>query len=253
MTAMIGMKPSKRVSTDGVLLLILACLVGLAMAACASTTTPEALRTEPAATQLPNPASLNCVKQGGKLSILKRADGSEYGLCSFPDKSQCEEWALYRGECRRGDSTGQTTYSDPFAYCAAVGTIDEPDSRYRGAAVPYSIVRGMIRSGIVSADAPPEFKERAAWRCADGKVMVCHFGANLPCLEKVNVSRIPSSAIQDFCNANPGADTIPAAITGRATPYDWKCEGKRPTIARQLFRIDQQGYLADFWFPLTKE
>ncbi len=26
----------------------------------------------------------------------------------------------------------QATYSDPFAYCAAVGTIDAPDARYTG-------------------------------------------------------------------------------------------------------------------------
>jgi len=31
---------------------------------------------------------------------------------------------------------GQQTFSDPFAYCTAVGTIDQPDSRYVGPKIP---------------------------------------------------------------------------------------------------------------------
>ncbi len=36
-----------------------------------------------------------------------------------------------------------TTYTDPFAYCAAVRTIDAPDARYVGPAVPDAVVRGL--------------------------------------------------------------------------------------------------------------
>ena len=50
-------------------------------------------------TQIANPASVNCIKQGGTLSIQKSADGGEYGICVFADNRQCEEWALLRGEC----------------------------------------------------------------------------------------------------------------------------------------------------------
>lgn len=49
-----------------------------------------------------NPASVNCINQGGRLSIQKREDGGEYGICIFEDNGQCEEWALYRGECPAG-------------------------------------------------------------------------------------------------------------------------------------------------------
>jgi hypothetical protein len=51
---------------------------------------------------MPNPASENCVAQGGTVSIQKNTDGSEYGLCVFPDGKQCEEWAMLRGECPVG-------------------------------------------------------------------------------------------------------------------------------------------------------
>ena len=56
----------------------------------------------PPAAGIANPASENCVKQGGTVSIQKNSDGSEYGLCIFPDGKQCEEWAMQRGECPVG-------------------------------------------------------------------------------------------------------------------------------------------------------
>ena len=141
--------------------------------------------------------------------------------------------------------------SDPFAYCAAVGTIDAPDARYTGPQMPDSIVQGMIQQGIVSADAPPEFQKSAVWRCMNGQVWVCHFGANLPCQEKADVSKTPTPEMTDFCTANPAADVIPAAVTGRATVYEWKCSEGKPVVVQQVFQVDPQGFLANFWYELT--
>ncbi len=45
-----------------------------------------------------NPASKYCVDQGYKLEIRDEA-GGQVGYCIFPDGSECEEWAFYRGEC----------------------------------------------------------------------------------------------------------------------------------------------------------
>ena len=45
-----------------------------------------------------NPASKYCVEQGYKLEIRDEA-GGQVGYCIFPDGSECEEWAFYRGEC----------------------------------------------------------------------------------------------------------------------------------------------------------
>jgi putative hemolysin len=53
-------------------------------------------------TAIANPASVNCLNKGGALSIQKRGDGGEYGICIFEDKCQCEEWAMFRGECPVG-------------------------------------------------------------------------------------------------------------------------------------------------------
>ena len=47
---------------------------------------------------MPNPASVHCADEGGKLEIRDEA-GGQVGYCMFPDGSECEEWAFFRGEC----------------------------------------------------------------------------------------------------------------------------------------------------------
>jgi hypothetical protein len=76
----------------------------------------------PAATSsIANPASTNCIKQGGKSVIQTRGDGSQYGICVFEDNKQCEEWALFRGECPAGGLkiTGYVTIA--AQYCVITG------------------------------------------------------------------------------------------------------------------------------------
>ena len=51
---------------------------------------------------MPNPASVYCETQGNKLEIRTAADGSQIGACVFPDGSECDEWAYFRGECGPG-------------------------------------------------------------------------------------------------------------------------------------------------------
>ena len=74
-------------------LIFLACLAGLMAAAC---TTQQ--------TGLPNPASVYCEENGGRLDLRTSEDDSVAGVCVFPDGSECDEWAFYRGTCAPGDS-----------------------------------------------------------------------------------------------------------------------------------------------------
>jgi len=50
--------------------------------------------------QIANPASTYCLNNGGKLEIRSDASGNQTGYCIFPDKSECEEWAFFRNECK---------------------------------------------------------------------------------------------------------------------------------------------------------
>lgn len=46
-----------------------------------------------------NPASTYCVEQGGTSEIRTAGDGSQSGVCLFPNGSECDEWAFFREEC----------------------------------------------------------------------------------------------------------------------------------------------------------
>ncbi len=75
-------------------------LAAVLLAACTSVQ-PE---TEQQEVGMPNPASVFCEENGGTLEMREDAAGGQYGVCIFPDGSECEEWAYFRGECSPGDS-----------------------------------------------------------------------------------------------------------------------------------------------------
>lgn len=200
-------------------------------------------------TRIANPASVHCIRSGGKLVIRRNKDGGEYGVCVFEDNRECEEWALFRGECPVGGLDVKTfTTDDPFKYCAVIGTIDIPDARYTGKGTPDPIVERMIKEGILSADAPVQFQRNFVWRCMDHRVWVCVYGANIPCTEKADTSKVPSPEMIDYCGANPSTDNIPAYVTGRKTVYAWRCAGGNPRIDRQIHQVDHEGYIKTYWY-----
>lgn len=89
--------------------IIIFTIILTALTAC---TTRQAQPPEPVATDIPqanmpNPASVYCEQNGNILEIRTAEDGSQSGVCIFPDGSICDEWAYYRGEC------GPTTQKSP--------------------------------------------------------------------------------------------------------------------------------------------
>jgi Tol biopolymer transport system component/putative hemolysin len=73
-------------------------------------------------TGLANPASVYCEEQGYTLEIRTDENG-EYGVCIFPDGSECEEWAFYRGECKQASaSTSETGAERPTVVPPATAT-----------------------------------------------------------------------------------------------------------------------------------
>jgi len=101
-------------------LLLLAIFVG----ACSSPQNPPQPTAAPTAAPssgIANPASVNCEKVGGKTSIQTRADGAQYGICVFAGNKQCEEWALFRGDCPAG-GVDISAYVTPAAqFCVISG------------------------------------------------------------------------------------------------------------------------------------
>ncbi|HEY2968751.1 MAG TPA: DUF333 domain-containing protein [Casimicrobiaceae bacterium] len=95
------------------------------LAAGAASVGPPARAEAPANTArvvgLVNPASQNCVDKGGRLTLERNRKGGQFGVCTFPDNLQCEEWAMMRGDCPAG-GIKVTGFVTPAArYCAITG------------------------------------------------------------------------------------------------------------------------------------
>lgn len=55
--------------------------------------------TEKTGVSIANPASVYCEKRGYQIVMRTAADGSQSGVCIFPDGSECDVWTFFRGEC----------------------------------------------------------------------------------------------------------------------------------------------------------
>src|SRR5512145_969308 len=118
---------------------------------------------------LPNPASAYCEQQANRLEIRTAADGSQSGVCIFPDGSECDEWAYFRGEC---GPTLQPVTPDFVEEPLAIHASDVP--------IPYAVLvntgdqRGITaydRSGLALGEwqtMPMTGKVHAAGPITDG-------------------------------------------------------------------------------------
>jgi putative hemolysin len=81
----------------------------VSLSGCGKKATEDDANSQPATGNvgMPNPASVHCIKENGKLEIRKGPGGGEYGMCVFKDGSECDEWKLFRGECKPGSHAGE--------------------------------------------------------------------------------------------------------------------------------------------------
>ena len=124
------------------------------------------------------------------------------------------------------------TYATPFAYCAAVGTIDRPGSSYRGPASPAAVVR--------AAGGSP-----ASWRCLNGRVLACYEGASGRACLKMRVSRVPHAGIREACRDNPNTSYVANAYLGD-DPSEWRCRNGVPQLVSTP-QVDARGFFPDSW------
>lgn len=139
------------------------------------------------------------------------------------------------------------TYSNVFDYCAAIGTIDQPDARFTGALPDYKAEKLFgIAPGASHVGA-------FVWRCMNGAVWVCA-QLNSPICGKADISREPTKPMIDYCKMDPDAAPIPMVVMGQEHPpaYDWACRQGTPAVTRPLFTPDPRGYPPDLWKQLTR-
>lgn len=46
-----------------------------------------------------DPSTVYCIELGYEGKTITNDEGGQYGICIFPDKSECDTWAFFRGKC----------------------------------------------------------------------------------------------------------------------------------------------------------
>jgi putative hemolysin len=70
---------------------------------------------------MPDPSAVYCVKLGYKYKIVTDDEGNQRGICCFPDGTECDAWAFYRGKS-----------SQDWSYCKIHGYDLKELGRYEG-------------------------------------------------------------------------------------------------------------------------
>lgn len=160
------------------------------------------------------------------------------------------------GATTSGPTNAAATFTDPFAYCGAVGNALHPDARYTGSPEPESVVRALERA-LGSKEGTLDRYAKSGdvyWRCQDSRVLACFPGANLTCWD-ANTDRSPTNGEVQWCAEHPGdggaRSAIPFVVTGHSTVYEWRCVGSTPTVMQQIAQVDAAGLIARIWYTLS--
>lgn len=128
---------------------------------------------------LANPASTYCADQGGDLQIKTLPSGGEYGVCYFDDNRQCEEWAMYSGDCPIGGLkiTGYDT--DAQIYCAIRGgepNVDNDTCTINGATCSADDYynNNKCESNSTDSTSTSDLKSQAQAHCSDENISMVY-------------------------------------------------------------------------------
>ncbi len=108
------------------LLLLTACAAPQAQPTPTPSEVARPLPTDTPQANMPNPASVYCEQQGNRSEIRTASDGSQSGVCIFPDGSECDEWTFLRGECGPASQNNPTAAPTDRATSLAPTEIPTP-------------------------------------------------------------------------------------------------------------------------------
>jgi hypothetical protein len=136
-------------------------------------------------------------------------------------------------------SIAQALAETPSGACARLGAEETPRP------IPASLVPAV--NAVFGTSMPlPVAIATTVFRCAEGHVLVCTIGANLPC-GSANTSRAPEYGVTAWCHDHPNAAVVPAVATGRDTIFAWRCRNGLPRIDRQVYTVDAHGFVTRYW------
>ena len=98
-----------------------------------------------------DPAAVYCEQNGGTDNTIKDALQNEYGICNFPNGSQCEEWAYKNGTCKPGDCIRYGFDSNNQLVCSSVPEQKTPSGQNQPSTTNNTKIAGYVVGGIAVA------------------------------------------------------------------------------------------------------
>jgi len=95
--------------------------------------------------------------------------------------------------------------------------------------------------------AGPQVRRSTVFRCADGHILLCNYGANLPCGKANADRRLPQA--EAWCREHADDDFVPRYMLPIGNIYHWRCVAGTPKIVVQIETIDPRGFVARYWKP----
>jgi hypothetical protein len=114
--------------------------------------------------------------------------------------------------------------------------------------IPQSLVPAAKQLFGLSRMPDKQVQRSTVFRCADRRVMLCTYGADLPC-GKADTNRHPRG-VAVWCRENPDADFVPNVARPWGSIYDWRCVAGAGEIVGQVEEIDPRGFVNRYWKPL---
>jgi len=155
--------------------------------------------------------------------------------CPFPERRIAAVMVLLAFGCGHAAAAENGV----TAFCAAHPESDFPARAFYGSAYSEAKIPKPVREAGANA-----------WRCMDGRVLVCHIGADgRPC-QKLDANPTPSKPIKDYCAANPASDFVPMVVVGQSSST-WRCHAGSPEVLK-TDALDKRGFIQSAWRPLSR-
>ena len=136
--------------------------------------------------------------------------------------------------------TGRAVAQSGENPCRSIGTDDTVRP------IPQSLVPVAKRIfGLRMED--QQVRRSTVFRCADGHILLCNYGANLPCGKANADHRLPQA--EAWCREHADTDFIPRYVLPIGNIYNWRCSAGTPKIVAQIETIDPRGFVARYWKP----
>ncbi|MBW4023812.1 MAG: hypothetical protein HIU92_11870 [Proteobacteria bacterium] len=91
-----------------------------------------------------------------------------------------------------------------------------------------------------------EVQRMTVFRCMDSQVLMCSWGANLPCGKAETAQSLPAAV--NWCEGHRNDAAIPAYVTGHDTIYQWACHDGAPVTSHPA-KLDARGFFHSYWVP----